>query len=355
MLPGVPREVARGRLEFLDFARAVAALSVVLMHVFSEWSPGFRRWTLEVFNPGVFGVITFFLVSGFVIPFSLERLDSAPRFWLNRVFRLFPLYWFSLASVVVLHACRLGAPPPDFVAALPGAAWWNVVMVQFLFDVPSAIGLYWTLSYEMIFYAGMSVLFLVGWHKKAHWLLLGGALFFLHFYVIDPLSTGQVRLHIPYFWVLTFWVGTAAYRVWSDDSSARPSRWAIAAFVVAVVLAALVNYAVVGMPSSANDIHPRAFVSAWAGAYAFFGALLWFRRATFPRAALWLGRISYSIYIVHGLILQIEIPVAPLVLVGIRLAAAVGVSSLTYRFVEEPFLRWGKTLSAARPRGAPAP
>ncbi len=346
----MPTKPAGDRLEFLDFARAIAALSVALMHMVSEWSPRFQRFTLDVFNPGVFGVITFFLVSGFVIPFSLERLGSLPKFWINRLFRLFPLYGLSLVAVLALHALDLGDPPPDFVAALPASALWNATMVHFLFDVPSAIGLYWTLSYEMLFYASMSALFVVGLHKKSHWLLLGGALLFAHFYVVDPLAHHRLRFHIPYFWMLTFWVGTTAYRGFCGDTRRSTVRLAILAFAASVGAAALANYAYVGTRHLDDGINPPAFVSAWFAAYALFGLLLLRPGVRFPRALLWLGRISYSVYIVHGLVLQIALPVSPGVLLGLRLVGTVALSALTYRFVEEPFLRWGKKLT----RGARA-
>src|SRR4051794_26399249 len=48
------------------------------------------------FNAGLLGVALFFLVSGFVIPFSLDR-GSLSRFVIRRIFRLYPVYWLSLA------------------------------------------------------------------------------------------------------------------------------------------------------------------------------------------------------------------------------------------------------------------
>src|SRR5438093_378798 len=104
-----------GRLAFLDVARGVAALSVAAMHCIDVASPAFRRATEEAFNPGVFGVITFFLVSGYIIPFSLERLGSLRAFWISRFFRLYPLYWLSLGAVLALSAAGLGHPPGDFL------------------------------------------------------------------------------------------------------------------------------------------------------------------------------------------------------------------------------------------------
>jgi peptidoglycan/LPS O-acetylase OafA/YrhL len=340
----VQTKAAQGRLEFLDFARAIAALAVALMHILAEWSPRFQRFTLDVFNPGVFGVVTFFLVSGFIIPFSLERLGSLWKFWVNRVFRLFPLYWMSLLGVMALYWLGVGAPPPDFLVGLRDNALWNITMVHFLFDVPSAIGLYWTLSYEMLFYAVMSALFVVGGHKKGHWIVMSGAALFTGWYALEPLYYHRVRFHVPYFWMFTFWIGTTLFRGWHGDESVATVRRTLLAFALAVTTAAVVNFGYLGVPHSQTGINPPAFLSAWVASYVFFGLLLYFRHAHFPRVLLWLGRISYSIYIVQGLMLQILFPVSPGALLVIRLAGTIALSALTYRLIEEPCIRLGKKL-----------
>src|SRR5437762_8805346 len=93
-----------GRLTFLDALRGVAALAVVAQHLGERLWPAFGHVTTFYFQAGQFGVVLFFLCSGFVIPASLERYDSLASFWIGRVCRLFPLYWFSLVVAVVLFA-----------------------------------------------------------------------------------------------------------------------------------------------------------------------------------------------------------------------------------------------------------
>src|SRR5579863_7940965 len=82
-----------GRLTFLDSVRGLAALAVLLEHVGDRLHPAFRVFTHDWFSFGKLGVTAFFLTSGFVIPLSLERGRSLKRFWISRVFRLYPIYW----------------------------------------------------------------------------------------------------------------------------------------------------------------------------------------------------------------------------------------------------------------------
>jgi peptidoglycan/LPS O-acetylase OafA/YrhL len=72
----------------------------------------------------------FFLVSGYIVPASLERRGSVRGFWVSRVFRLYPLYLFALSAMIVLWASGIGS-----------------------------------LAYEMVFYLMITALFLGGVHR----------------------------------------------------------------------------------------------------------------------------------------------------------------------------------------------
>ena len=121
--------------------------------------------TMSITDLGNFGVVVFFLTSGFIIPVSLERSGSAGRFWVGRVFRLYPLYWLSLALAVAFHLGGF-APAHELEAAfrknVPVNTLVNITMLQQLVGVPHAIAPYWTLSVELMFYAGCTAFLLAG-------------------------------------------------------------------------------------------------------------------------------------------------------------------------------------------------
>src|SRR5262249_50882169 len=93
----MPREnKATDRLAFLDALRGVAALAVVLEHGLGRCVPAYQAWSARYFTLGQAGVCLFLLISGFIIPLSLEKGGSNFRFWMRRFWRLFPLYWLSI-------------------------------------------------------------------------------------------------------------------------------------------------------------------------------------------------------------------------------------------------------------------
>jgi peptidoglycan/LPS O-acetylase OafA/YrhL len=86
------------RLAWLDALRGIAALCVVFDHltysVFQPVHDSVYQW----FNPGQYGVFVFFLVSGYIVPASLERKGSIRSFWVSRVWRLYRSTWSRSAS-----------------------------------------------------------------------------------------------------------------------------------------------------------------------------------------------------------------------------------------------------------------
>ena len=96
--PSSSRGEHHRRWEFLDAVRGLAALLVVLQH-----SP--MRFGKDHLSYGLAGVVAFFLVSGFIIPVSLERYASLPRFWSGRILRIVPLYYFCAVVGDVPGGC----------------------------------------------------------------------------------------------------------------------------------------------------------------------------------------------------------------------------------------------------------
>lgn len=157
------------RFHYLDSLRAFAAILVIYQHTievatFNQASYavaatdlGIARFFAKTLNMGELGVVLFFMISGFVVPFSLkaERPDALSHFLKQRFFRLYPAYWLSVILGLILVWWQFGAGhaidwPQFFV---------NLTMLQSFFDVTPILGLYWTLSLELVFYACCALLF----------------------------------------------------------------------------------------------------------------------------------------------------------------------------------------------------
>src|SRR4051794_36699042 len=109
------------RIDYLDGLRGVAATLVLIGHAAEETcatvsAPTLDR-ILDYVGFGRIGVVAFFCVSGFVIPFSFRPPDAVRNFAISRFFRLYPAYWLSLALFLALSAALGHTFAPAQVAA----------------------------------------------------------------------------------------------------------------------------------------------------------------------------------------------------------------------------------------------
>lgn len=175
------------RYAHIDVIRGVAAILVVWMHVsevfrslLPESRPG--EWMFAVANTldfGRIGVISFFAVSGFVIPSSFHGSGwfGIKIFLVRRFYRLYPAFWLSLP----LAAWSGWYLWDKKVTLLQVAA--NITMLPDLFHQPYLEGLYWTLQVEIFFYLFCIVLFSVNVLRNIRVLVFFSTLFLFLFFL----------------------------------------------------------------------------------------------------------------------------------------------------------------------------
>src|SRR4051812_26793213 len=146
------RAAATTRMDWLDGLRGVAVLLVVYAHLSRYVFSGVRAVSAEWLHAGTAGVMLFFLVSGYIIPASLERHGSLRTFWVSRLFRLFPLYLVVIAVVLSLGAVGLMPVDPGVTADPLAVAVGHLTMLPHLLGVPLVTPVLWTLTFEMAFY-----------------------------------------------------------------------------------------------------------------------------------------------------------------------------------------------------------
>ena len=146
--------------------------------------------------------------------------------------------------------------------------------------------------------------------------------------------------------------GTVFYRA---EQGQYPWRKAIAVGVIVLglaITAGLWHSRAWGMSAHAELLWSRRWFSALALAGLTFGAGLAFRHVRWPRALTWLGLISYSVYLLHPLVIEVyhhftwtrqhhPFPLQVLLAAGI-LTVVIALSSVTYLFVERPMQNVGR-------------
>ncbi|WP_257285716.1 acyltransferase [Endozoicomonas sp. SESOKO1] len=202
------------RLEILDLARFIAAISVVFYHyLYRGWiANDLSILTFNEYNGfikyGYLGVQLFFMISGFVIPMSTEG-KTAKQFVIGRFIRLYPAYWAAIFItcffIYTFDDGRFYISPLDSVA--------NLTMISKLFGVSFVDGAYWTLIYEIVFYFWFLLVLLVPKVKIDYLMVI--------FLPLSLLSiVNLVNEHLAVFWggsfIAYFYAGLIFYRIYKS-------------------------------------------------------------------------------------------------------------------------------------------
>ncbi|MEV0198792.1 acyltransferase [Nonomuraea sp. NPDC050691] len=374
------------RLAWLDMLRGVGALAVVGEHLVT-WDMPWLRPTQ--FNLGTYGVLVFFLVSGYVIPVSLERGGDVRAFWIGRFFRLYPLYIAVLGLVLALSwwiPVREEVPRDLYAVAAHATMLLDVVGVGGVVDTM------WTLSYEMAFYLMVAALFAAGVHRGRGliavlaglaaltagltlasapltgggpaWVslavfaagmgcVLTGRLTVLASCVLGVTALALLPLssRVPWFglaMLAVMFAGTAIHR-WERGSG---SLWPVALTVLLVACAP-----VWAISAGWWWVQPDVWISTIVLAGVTFAAGMALRGRRVPSFLTRLGLISYSLYLVHLPILLVMVRILgerrwsplphQLATAAVFLLVLLPVSGLTYRWIERPMQDLGRRLARA--------
>ncbi|QIE24838.1 acyltransferase [Caballeronia sp. SBC2] len=132
------------------FARPLVA-QYILAPVAQSPTPSLVYHILPpTFNPGPFGVGLFFLISGFVIPFTLEKLGII-RFAVARILRIFPTYW-SATAVMLFSVWLSGKYWGNHFSFNIHQIVTNLLLIHMQAFQPSIDLVNWTLAIEIMFY-----------------------------------------------------------------------------------------------------------------------------------------------------------------------------------------------------------
>ena len=307
-----------GRIRSMEGLRGLAVTLVFFVHyeaLFAAWVPqGSASAPVARFlsTVGHAGVDLFFELSGFLIYGAIlkGRMGYA-SFMRRRVQRIYPTFFALLCTYLLLSMM------------LPSEAKWpldqgaravyvieNLLLMPGMFDIVPMMTVAWTLSYEVFYYALIPII--VGGFGMRSWRPQARVLTFLGlaaaFTFACFLGAGRVQLILFVSGILVYeaYHSTSLRRLFSGRAAQVGGVVALVSFLPVTFV--LVTSAIPGLPTRTSDCYNLRAI--WLFAALFVLVLVTFRaagplRSLFSATPLrWLGNMSYSYYLMHGLTLK---------------------------------------------------
>lgn len=325
------------RLEVVDCLRGVAVLLVCFLHFTVGANNSFEAESIirRLGSYGWLGVEMFFVISGFIIPYSLHRAGYQPRnyptFLLKRVLRLDPPYLFAVLLIIGLNYLVTLAPSfqgEPFKFSLPQALL-HLAYLNTFFDYGWLNPVFWTLAIEFQYYLAVGLLFPLLAHKSPS---VRSGLYVGLGLLACLLPEERFLCH----WLFLFMLGMQVFQ-WRVALSSRRS------FGLGLALLSMGAWFTLGPLIAVVGVGTALVI-----------ALVRYQHP----ALLFLGAISFSLYLVH---VPIGVKVmnlgaryvhgtfGNLVLVALALALSILGAYALYIWVEKPAQRWSSAMKYGKP------
>jgi peptidoglycan/LPS O-acetylase OafA/YrhL len=354
-----PNNAAGKRLPSLTGMRFVAAFLVFVFHVAYQFPFGDQAvatdYSKVVANAGQAGVGFFFILSGFILTWTIRPRDRARSFWRRRAAKIYPNYVIAwVATLALILATGQSVNPLTAVANLFLLQSW-VPRVSVIFSMDDVS---WTLSCEALFYLSFPLLYLLISRIPASRLWAAAGVLVAAIWLMPVIATvlpGQPKFFVTPVWqlwlvyifpltrALDFALGMVMARVVQSGKWIRLPAGYAAVLLAGAYAGSL--YLPVLFGEVAATVIPLALLVSAVAAADLTGGRTFLRN----RTMIWLGEISYAFYLVHELVLSYghralgatrtwDTGTVALLALG-ALAVSVLLSWLLYSVVEVPALR----------------
>lgn len=366
--PSPPRASEPRRLDFLDALRGLAAVYVIAYHLIYIPSPNLavpawaRLWAVN----GGTGVTLFFVISAFSLFYTTPARFKQRLPWvsyaMHRLFRIAPLFYLWIVLTIVRDHFVFHAAHP----------WWEIAAsAGFVFNfIPTHqegfVWASWTIGVEMLFYVVFPFLYVriknvTGAIALAIGLML--AWMFIQV-VIDYLKIGpaaSASMHQWFFprYLPEFSMGAVAYFLLRDHVPRLTQNPQLAgALGLLLTLAGTYTYIAIMQNMGQLGLPDNRYAKAICCLLLVIGLSLRELKALVNKATVFLGKISYSIYLAQPTAILLLEPVYKRIYVAtsgdmavsiafvgcflLTLAVVIPFAALTYYLVEKPGIKLGK-------------
>jgi len=359
------------KLNFLEALRGYAILGVVFTHV-AQKIPELDGWLYNFGIQGARGVQLFFIVSAFTLFYTLHRkYENSDRinlveFYSRRFFRIAPMFYtaFIVYAVFEILTFKLGLKSvlSDYSISmiLSTLSFTSVLNPEWLFSlVPGG----WSISVEVLFYLLIPILFRVIRNFKVSLIItifVSVLCWLLNVAVVQLqlIDTKYIDVKYLFYWfpnqLPIFLIGITFFYFWRDYKIKFNNNILLVASLLLILLLSVTGHIY-------NPMFPKHII--FGVAFALFALSLSKLDKSFfnHKLMVFLGKVSFSVYLVHFMILDIVnellmkrliefIPtmVVLFVVFAITLGLSIIIAHVSYKMIEEPGIKLGRILTTNR-------
>lgn len=321
--------MSKDKIVSIQYLRGLAALGVVFCHYGSDLS--------SIFNFGQTGVFVFFLISGFIIVYSLIKSDYKPSqfftFLLKRSIRIDPSYYVVI--ILTLALFKIMSAIPSFkgsaIPLIPGQFIAHILYIVPFTEYHFYNNVFWTLCVEFQFYLLIGILYFLSDNSIYKFI-------FLILFSLTSLIPFSNSYFLVFNYAAIFSLGISLVTLYQNKCWQN--------LLLPIFLLMLITF------KFSSSIFILLLLSSF--------AIFYFNLIIKPLA--FLGDISYSLYLTHALTfivftgsakrLHIDLSHYKFFWLIVEVSVAILISYIFYLLIEKPSLRLSKHIFYKKTKGS---
>jgi peptidoglycan/LPS O-acetylase OafA/YrhL len=301
-------------------------------------------WFFEVFlvetfftESGVLGVSIFFIVTGYLMPFMMEKY-SRKEFLINRFFRIYPTLILSilLTGIFLYLTQGIEYSIKTYIGSITLVSY---VVVGF----PSMLGLLWTLFIEIIFYFIVSIIGKFTFEKLISVQIICVGVIVISTKYHDEFYLKMVAGNLRYIIMIT--IGSAIYLAQKNENILSKTIYILSSVVIAYI-----GFYIYKL--NFNDVSTYNNIGTFFLATSIMILAIWGGKfiKSIPKSLALFSELVYPIYLIHvpiGLGMMVvlrEYFTSPYILTSISFIIVLIVAYLLHKYIEVIGINWGKKI-----------